>query len=160
MAPANKTSTKTIESPGMALVKATIGLMDELVRVMMLEVDLVTERKLDEHKSLLKHKQRLTMDYRSNMKSISTQPDLMKQMPPEVVAAAKISAQKLSDMTDRNAKFLRGTVMATQRLLQSIVSIVKQEVLPQGNYHNPNVSQVGAAAYSPVCKPVAVSRTA
>ncbi len=148
------------KTPELVLIEATVALMNELVKVMALEIDLLTARKLDEHKELLKQKQRLTMDYRSNMKSIAVQPALLKQLPENVREAVRISAQKLADMTDRNAKFLRGAVMATQRLIQNIVSIVKQEVLPTSGYRNLNTAHLQLGTYSPTCKPVTGSRTA
>ena len=70
------------------------------------------------------------------------------------------AAQKLSDASDRNAKILRAAITALQRLIQTIIAIVKDEVLPKGGYRNPNNAQSSLGNYSPTCKPVAVSRTA
>jgi len=142
------------------LAEATLALMNELVQVMIAEVDMIMSRKLGEHRELLQRKQRLTMDYRANIKTISAQPDMLKQLPDSLRAALKTAAQKLADVTERNAKSLRGAVTATQRLIQNIVAIVKQEVLPKSSYHNPADMNAALGGYSPTCKPVAVSRTA
>lgn len=160
--PTNATA-KNIKDEKSALVKmieGTLLVMNELVQLMGREIELVMERRFEEHKELLIRKQRLTMDYRTNMKTLSSQVDLLKQLPPEVIQAMKVAGQKLADVSERNAKFLRGAVMATQRLIQNVVSIVKQEVLPKPAYSNPNKTTLEAGLYSPTCKPVAVNRTA
>jgi len=157
--PSGKLSGK--EKPeAVVLAEGAMTLMDELIQLMNLEIEVVGARKMNEHKDLLKRKQRLTIDYRANMKSIAVQPDVFKQLPDNIRASLKLMAQKLAEATDRNAKFLRGAVMATQRLIQNIVSIVKQEVLPKPGYSNPGALQFGMNAYSPTCKPVAIDRTA
>lgn len=148
------------KSAALTLVQATVNLMNELVQVMELEIQLVMARKLEEHKELLKRKQRLTMDYRANMKCIAVQPDMLKQLPENIRVTVRAAAQKLADMTDHNAKFLRGAVMATQRLIQNIVSIVKDEVLPISTYRNLDTAHLQLGTYSPTCKPVTGSRTA
>jgi len=147
-------------SPIIALVKGTIKIMDDLVNVMRLEIEVLTARNMVEHKEILPRKQRLTLDYRANMKAIAAQPGIMKQIPEDLRQAVKIAAQKLADMADRNAKFLRNGVIATQRLIQTIISIVKEEVLPVPTYKNTSAAGFDQKSYSPTCKPVAVIRTA
>lgn len=146
--------------PPAAAVTAIIGVMDELSQIMGQEADLVNTRQQTEHAMLLKRKQRLTVDYRAGMKSIAAQPDMLKELPVNVRSSLRASAQKLAEMTDRNARMLRTAVMATQRLIQNIVSIVKQEALTKPGYVNPMTAHMALGTYSPVCKPVAVSRTA
>jgi hypothetical protein len=148
------------KSPGIALAEGLLSVINELVQLMILEMELVGARKLQEHKELLKRKQRLAIDYRASIKSIAAQPDILKTLPDNIRALLKEAAQKLADITDRNAKFLRTAVLATLRLIQNIVSIVKQEVLPQPGYRNPTTAHLQLGNYSPTCKPVAVNRTA
>ena len=148
------------KSAAILLIKGTLEIMEKLIKVMSAEIELIGARKMKEHSELLKIKQRLTMDYRANMKSIAAQPDILKIMPEDVRGAVKASAQKLADMTDRNAKFLRSSVMATQRLIQNIVSIVKKEALPKNSYGNSKTAHLALGTYSPTCKPVAIVRTA
>lgn len=148
------------ESSGALILKGTIALMEELVQIMALEMDLINARKYDEHKELLKKKQRLTMDYRANIKAIAVNPDMLKDVPENLRKAAKAAGQKLADASERNGKYLRTAVVATQRLLQSIISMVKKEVLPDVTYNNPNTAAFELGNYSPTCKPIAVDRTA
>lgn len=147
-------------APATTAVTALLGLMEELSRIMNEEADLVNNRRQKEHAGLLKRKQRLTIDYRAGMKSVAAQPELLKELPEEIRRALRASAQKLADATDRNAKMLRTAVMATQRLIQNIVSIVKKEALTKPGYKDPRTAHMALGVYSPVCKPVAVSRTA
>ena len=142
------------------IVKALIALIDELAQLMTREVALLETRKMAEHAELLKRKQRLTIDYRAGMKSIVAQPELLKDLPDEIRVALKTSAQKLATVTDQNAKMLRTAVMATQRLIQNIVSIVKKESLTKPGYTDPRTAHMALGVYSPVCKSVAVSQTA
>ena len=160
MRPLNKKPAKPALAPATAGVTAMINLMEELSQIMGQEAELVNGRKQKEHAVLLKRKQRLTIDYRAGMKSIAAQPDLLKSLPDDLRAALKASAQKLGDVTDRNAKMLRTAVMATQRLIQNIVSIVKKEALTKPGYSDPRTAHMALGVYSPVCKPVAVSQTA
>jgi hypothetical protein len=148
-----------IAAPTVALT-SMIALMNELSDLMSQEAELVNARKHQDHALLLKRKQRLTIDYRSGMKSIAAQPDMLKNLPNDLRASLRNSAQRLADITDRNARMLRTAVMATQRLIQSIVSIVKKETLTKDSYTNPKTAHLALGTYSPVCKPVAVIRTA
>jgi hypothetical protein len=147
-----------IEIP--VLVTATLAIMDELTALLAQEIDLVPARQIEKHAELLKRKQRLTMDYRANIKSFAAQPDILKPLSDGLRAKIKDSAQKLAEMTDRNAKMLRTAVVATQRLIQNIVTLVKKEVMPIQGYKNPNTAHMALGTYSPTCKPVAGSRTA
>ena len=116
------------------------------------------ERIIDE--IVRQRKQRLTVDYRAGLKSVAAQPEELKNLPPDVRSALKASAQRLSDATERNARMLRTAVLATQRLIQNIISIVRKETLAKPGYVNPNTAHLALGTYSPVCKPVAISRTA
>lgn len=148
-----------IAAPSIA-VTSMITLMNELSDVMGQEAELVNTRKQQEHAVLLKRKQRLAIDYRSGMKSIAAQPDVLKSLPEEIRLSLRSSAQRLADSADRNGRMLRTAVMATQRLIQSIVSIVKKETLTKTTYANPKTAHLALGTYSPMCKPVAIVRTA
>jgi hypothetical protein len=142
------------------VIVAMLSLMQELIEVMSAEPELVMTRKFEDHKVLLKRKQRLTMDYRANIKVLSTQPDMLKQLPDDTRQALKIAAQKLAETAERNARTLRSAVTAVQRLIQNIISYVRSEVLTKPGYKNPNMAYRELGSYSPTCKPVAVSRKA
>lgn len=143
---------------GIPGVTAMIKLMTELAGIMDQEIVLVNGRQQPEHAVLLKRKQRLTLDYRAGMKSLSAQ-GVLKQLPQELHESLKSAAMNLSEASDRNAKTLRTAVLATQRLVQNIVSIVKQEALTKPGYINPTTAHLALGTYSPTCKPVALNRT-
>ncbi|HUY68199.1 MAG TPA: hypothetical protein VMV79_02740 [Alphaproteobacteria bacterium] len=138
------------------LVVSLIALLGELVELLNSEPDLVLGRKLDAHRQLLKRKQKLALDYRTGMKSLMAQPDLLKNLPEDTRRVLRTLGQKLADSAERNARALRTAVVATQRLIQNIITAVKDEVLPKGAYKNPAQIQ---GAYSPTCTPVAVRRS-
>ncbi|MDR3449339.1 MAG: hypothetical protein P4M15_06280 [Alphaproteobacteria bacterium] len=158
MSPKTKKLQRALEGAP-RIVSATVALMEELVRVLMREIDVVSERKLAEHPDLLKQKQKLAMDYRANMKSISAQPDMLKALPDDAKDALREIAQVLAEATNRNAIVLRAAVTGTQQLIQNVVAMVKTEVMPHQNYKNPARAHLQLGNYSPTCRPVAVSKS-
>jgi flagellar biosynthesis/type III secretory pathway chaperone len=141
-------------------VRAVVNLMSDLANVMQEEANVLEQRKFTSHAELLKRKQRLTLDYRATMKNFAAQPDLLKKMPDDLRTSVREAAQKLSDVTERNARTLRTAVIGVQRLLQSIIGIVKKETLSGRSYTNPNTERFRLGTYSPLCKAVAITRTA
>ena len=138
-------------------VPAIIRLMNELVELMTAEPELVMGRKFDEHKELLKRKQKLTLEYRAVVKSIAAQPDMLKTLPEDVRRVLKTATQKLNETAERNARTLRSAVTAVQRLIQNIIGHIKTEVLTKPGYKNPNTAYLELGNYSPTsqtgCRP-------
>jgi flagellar biosynthesis/type III secretory pathway chaperone len=158
MSPSNKNIARALRDAP-RLVVATVALMEELIRVLTQEIDVVSMRKLKEHPDLLKHKQKLAMDYRANMKSIATQPDILKALTDDAKAAIKEMAYKLAEAAELNARILRAAVGATQQLIQNIVAMVRTEVMPRQSYKNPAMAHLQLGGYSPTCAPVAYNRS-
>lgn len=161
MPPLNSKTPQAPQTPLEALeqlLSRTITMIDEMVTVLEEEIPLIEKRQNEEHAELLKRKQRLTLDYRANLKSLIAEPDLLKQLPDELRAKARLASERLAEAGARNARSLRAVITASQRLVQSIVALVKDEVLPQTTYSNMQAGQSGS--YSPTCKPVTVFKTA
>jgi hypothetical protein len=150
---------KTENASVTQLLTRIIALIDELVALMDKENVLIEERRLAEHAELLKVKQRLTLDYRASLKAIVLDPSLLKNVPEELRVKAKHAAERLAESSGRNARTLRAVMTACQRLVQSIISIVKGEVLPTSGYGNMQAGHI-ANRYSPTCKPVTVYKSA
>jgi len=142
-----------------AFVPALLNLMNELVQVMVQENDLIMTRNSHEHAQLLQRKQRLTIDYRASMKMLEAQPDILKTLPEDIRRSLRTGANKLADVAQRNAKSLRSAIIATQRLLQNVIAMIKLEALPKTSYKNPKTAHLQLGGYSPTCRPVSVSRT-
>jgi len=141
------------------LVVATVGLMDDLTRILIAEIDVVTRKKMKEHPALLKCKQRLAVDYRSNMKSIAAQPEILKNLPDEAKDALREMSKRLAEAADANARMLRAAVDATRQLIQNIMAAIRSEAMPKQSYKNHAKSHLQLGTYSPKCRPVALSRT-
>lgn len=141
------------------LVVSTVALMEELTHVLATEKDIVTKRKMKEHPALLKHKQRLAVDYRANMKSIAAQPDILKKMSAEAKDAVREAAKRLAVATDSNARMLRAAVDATRQLIQNIMVMIRNETMPQQSYKNHAKAHLMLGNHNPVCRPVSVHRT-
>jgi hypothetical protein len=159
MPPSINTMNKPEPSSVAILLTRVVALIDEIVALMNEEIPLVEGRKRKEHAELLKRKQRLTLDYRASLKTIVLEPDLLRQVPDELRASARAAAERLAEASGRNARALRSIMTASQRLVQSIVAIVKSEVLPKTGYVNPTAGHM-TGAYSPTCKPVTIYKTA
>ncbi len=140
------------------VIAGTIAMMGELESLMKVEDEMVSLRKLESYQELNRRKQKLTLDYQTNIKAIIAQPDLLKQLPEDVRKALKVAGERLAAATMHNALVLRGAVMASQRLIHNIVAIIKEEVMPKQGYTNPRTSRLALGNYSPTCAPVSVSR--
>ena len=164
MPPLNNTkqTTSSVAKPEASsvthLLTRIVALIDEIIAVMEEEVPLVESRKCAEHAELLKRKQRLTLDYRASLKAFVLEPELLRQVPEDLRAKARLAADRLAAASERNARVLRALMTASQRLVQSIVTIVKDEFLPKSGYGHVLPGQ-GSGSYSPTCKPVTVYRT-
>jgi len=158
MSPTDKQLARALQGTP-KLISATVALMEELVRVLTREIDIVTHRKITEHPELVKYKQRLAMDYRANMKSIASQPDILTKISHEAQEAVREMARRLAVAIDENARMLRAAVDATRQLIQNVIAAVKIEVMPRQSYKNSNTAHLQLGNYSPTCQPVAVSRT-
>jgi len=141
------------------LVLSTVALMEELANVLTDEITIVTHKKMAEHPELLKHKQRLAVDYRANMRTIAAHPDLFKKLPDEAKAAVKEMAGRLTDALDANAYMLRAAVDATRQLIQNIMAMVKKETMPRQTYKNHAKAHLQLGNHNSLCRPVAISRT-
>lgn len=145
---------------GVKLAQGAIALMGELADVMNKEADILQTHQFTGHAELLKHKQHLTLNYRTMMKDLAAQPDLLKTVPELTRAQIRQAAQRLADMTDRNARVLRASVVGAQQLLQSVVRMVKTEALAPLSYSNPTTQHMQLGTYSPKSAPVVVNRSA
>jgi flagellar biosynthesis/type III secretory pathway chaperone len=157
--PTAPAAVKQYHAPTVHLLTRIIALIDEMIAVMDEEIPMVENRKREQHAELLKRKQRLTLDYRASLKAIVMEPELLKQVPDELRAEARAAADRLAEASGRNGRTLRAIMTASQRLVQSIVTMVREEVLPKPGYAHvlPGHKEGG---YSPTCKPVTVYKTA
>lgn len=150
---------REIDPGAVQLVKSVITIIDEMVQIMDNEITLVEKRQMKEHGELLKRKQRLATDYRATFKTIALNPNYLKHVPEDLAQSALQAGRKLTLASERNSRALRAAITAVERLAKTIISIVKEEVLPAQGYAN---TYAGPAKmrYSPLCKPVTGSRTA
>jgi len=141
------------------LVVATVALMEELTRVLLEEIEIVSKRKMKEHPALLKHKQRLAIDYRGNMKALTSQPGILKSLSDEAKDALREMSKRLVDAVNANARMLRAAVDATRQLVQNVMAMIKSETMPKQTYKNLAKAHHQLGTYSPTCRPIAISRT-
>jgi hypothetical protein len=158
MSPLDKKIARSLEGAP-KLVVATVALMDDLTRVLIAEIDVVTGKKVREHAALLKRKQRLAIDYRSNMKSIAAQPDILKKLSDEAKDAVREMSKRLASAADANARMLRAAVDATRQLIQNVMAMIRSEAMPKQAYKNHAKAHLQLGTYSPKCRPIALSRT-
>lgn len=158
MSPIDKKIARALEGAP-KIVIATVALMEELARILTAEIEIVSKRKTAEHPALLKHKQKLAVDYRANMKALAEQPQIMKSLSAPAKDAVREMATRLAEAVDTNARMLRAAVEATRQLIHNVVSMVRTETMPRQTYRNHAKAHMELGRYSPTCRPVAISRT-
>lgn len=149
--------TTALQSPPTAALTHLIGVIDELSLLLEDEVSLIERRDRADYAELLRRKQRLTLDYTADIKSLATQTGLIESLPEETRNALRHAGKKLEAAVERNARALQVAMIATQKLVQGIIGAVREETQKPLTYANPKTVTQGA--YSPVAEPVAVNRT-
>ncbi|MDE1901626.1 MAG: hypothetical protein KGI37_08290 [Alphaproteobacteria bacterium] len=158
MSPSNKKTARLLEGAP-KIITATVALMEELTRVLIQEIDIVIKRRVDEHPAILKYKQKLANDYRANLKALADQPQLFATLSEDARTVLRDTAKALSRAAADNARALRAAIGASQQLIQNIMAMIKTKVLDKQPYKNAAKSHLQLGIYSPVCPPVAVSRS-
>jgi len=134
-----------------------VDTMDQLTTMLDAETEGVKTSNREVLTEVLPSKLRLTLDYEASLKGLTAKPDLLAALPKPIQAALRQSGEKLRDATHRNAVALRSAAESTQRLVESIIRLVREEVEPIKGYNNPKSPP--ATSYSPVTPPVMVNRT-
>jgi len=110
--------------------------------------------------ALREEKAKLVREYQEHMAIIIRRPALLKEAPDDVRARLKLSGQTLSEVAQRNAVKLKSAIKATQGLLQIILDAAREGLKTTDCYTDPRKKVTMRSAYSPLCTPVAVNRTA
>ncbi len=142
------------------MVESLMALMGKLTALLAREIELIEQRRLDEHAELLKLKQRLTLDYRAGLKTIALQPGILKDLPEDLRQAARAASQALAEVSARNARALRSAITSVQTLAQTVVSLVRDEVMPKNGYLREGKAAGAVACYSPTCEPIMYNQKA
>lgn len=111
-----------------------IQLMTDLIDVLEQETTVVAEHVHEQLPELVLRKQRLLIDYQAEFKAVAQQPQWLQQLPTQQKDALRSSGQRLDAATTRNARIVGVAVTATQRLLQGIMSSVRDENAQRQGY--------------------------
>ncbi len=136
-----------------------IAQIQELVALMEQENTLVTERRFADYEVVRVKKQKLAMDYRASFKAVTSDAEALKGLSADVRKALKDAGAVLAEASERNARTLRGVMLAVQKMLQNVVSSIRATAAPKINYGNPAQAHMQLGTYSPVCESMAVRRT-
>lgn len=119
---------------------------DQDVRLIRLMADLITvlesetaavEAHLDaELPELVRHKQKLLVEYQAEFKALVQQPAILAGWPIPQQAALREHGRRLDATTKRNARIVGAAMTATQRLLQGIMSSVREETSQRRGYQH------------------------
>lgn len=135
-----------------------LQIVDELVQVLDAEPALLTKREDTAHQELLRRKQRLTTDYNADLKALAQNPETVTKMSPTIKDRLRKANEVLEAAVQRNVTALKIALSATERLVHSIITAVREETTPKQNYKNPQ-AQLAGATYKTSTKPVACNRT-
>jgi hypothetical protein len=111
-----------------------IQLMTDLTDVLERETAVVEAHLNEQLPELVLRKQRLLIDYQAEFKAVSQQPEWLKQLPAQQKDTLRNSGSKLDAATTRNARIVGVAMTATQRLLQGIISSVRNETTQRQGY--------------------------
>ncbi len=109
-------------------------LMDDLADVLERETAVIEAQMHEQLPELVLRKQRLLIDYQAEFKAVTQQTQWLQQLPPPQQEALRGSGQKLDAATTRNARIVGVAMTATQRLLQGIMSSVRDENVQRQGY--------------------------
>jgi len=136
----------------------TMGMLTELMEE---ENQLLAKQDVEGLKLVHERKTPLVSRYSTGMKEIALNPALLRTAPPDVRAALKSQGEKLAKASEKNAIALKGAVEGTKKLLQTVISMVRQEKTTMFSYTNlkPNGFKSMRATTESPCEPAACNRT-
>lgn len=143
-----------------ALFEACLGTMGALTSLLQKEVKLVKGRKTEELHALVAEKNKLTLDYRSALRSFRQNPDLMKNAPLEMRNILMLEGKRLAEATSENERCLKSAVIATRRLVETIYAMIRKEALPTQSYANHKKDRRKSQKEDASVPPVVISRSA
>jgi len=152
---------KSISTLAPSQYEALIQLIKEFTGVLETEIQLLGKRDIKSIAELLPRKLRLLSTYQANMKVISANPEVLKSAPVETRAMLKSVSQKLDATATKNAKLLKGALMATKRIVSNVMGSIREETLAKTpSYANTRNPRLARNKYSPTCPAVAIRTSA
>ncbi|MFA6280804.1 MAG: hypothetical protein WC612_08500 [Bdellovibrionales bacterium] len=145
---------------GARLTVAVLSVMEALSRVMDQETDLLKKQDFEALVEVRAEKAKWMRDYRASIASLTQKPDLLKTVTTEERLRLRRSGEVLAVSAMRNAADLQAAIGATQALVQTIISAAREQNKTNECYVDPRKTPLLLGSYSPLCTPVAVSRTA
>lgn len=141
------------------MAETLLALMQALTAVLDEETVLLGKQDFAGVEALRERKARLARDYQVDIKTLAQKPDLLKAEPDAIRAKLRAMGENLAEATQRNATILKAAIGATQALVQTVMDAALKETKKNRGYTDPRKTPLMLGAYSPLCEPVAVSRT-
>lgn len=153
-----KTENLAVDSTRMA--GALMGIIESLTQTMEVEIECLSKQDFTGIETVREQKARLVRDYQNNVNILAARPDFLHSAPEDVRRKLRAGNEKLEDISQRNAAALRAAIGATQTLIHTVIDAVRKETKETDCYSDPRKMANMLGSYSPICKPVAVNRTA
>lgn len=142
------------------LAVAVLSVMEALARVIEQETEVLEKQDMESLEPLRKEKAKWMLEYHSNMRALSQQPELLKAITKEKRDQLKQAGIVLADAAQRNAERLKTAILATQALVQTVMDTARKPYITNESYRDTRGAQSMRGSYSPTCTPVAVNQTA
>ena len=113
-----------------------LRLMGDLVSLLEQEITVVEQRLTEELPDIVARKQRLLVDYQSELKAATTNPEWLAKLPAPQKSLLRKMGEALRDVSERNARVLKAAATATQRLLHGIMTTVRDEKCARAGYEH------------------------
>ena len=137
------------------LANTVIELSKDLIKILVREKDVVARKDLEEHKELLKAKQRLAMEYNTNIEILYSNKESLNDLPDEAKKSLRDAVRNVDTTAKENALVLQASSDASKQFISSVMSALKTERLSAPSYKNPKSS----SGSKNDCEPISISKT-
>jgi hypothetical protein len=160
MAQENETKSEKLLQEASRFTVGVLSVMEALTRVMDREVVLMEQQNGPELVATREEKTKWMSEYRITVNALMQKPALFQSAKLEDKKRLRLEAEKLDRAAHRNAVVLKAAVGATQALIQTVITAARDQNKISDCYVDPRKTPLMLGSYSPLCNPIAVSRTA
>ncbi|MCL2473787.1 MAG: hypothetical protein FWF23_02630 [Alphaproteobacteria bacterium] len=132
-----------------------IELSKELINIFAQEKELVAKKDTEQHKDLLKFKQRFSAEYSRNIEILYSNKESLQALPDETKKALRDAVMNVETAAQENALMLQASCDASRLFVSNVMSAIKAEQLSPPSYKDTSKTQKDRSH----CQPVSISKT-
>jgi hypothetical protein len=137
------------------LCDTVIELSEKLISIFEQEKDLVAKKAIEQHKELLKTKQRVSTEYNRNIEILYSNKERLQEMPDKIKTALRDAVQKVEAVAQENAQMLKAYCDASRLFVSNVMSAIKAEQLLTPSYKGTGKIKTD----DNTCQPISICKT-